>query len=282
MKLSIESGAGAVDLPLFDTHGFVYQPDPKGLGLTQRLVEWAESPAGGGRVKSSRVGMRDAELPVVILGDSSDEVRAMQGQLGRVLSTSPVLVVALDDGGKYRLPFEWVGGGNDSLPFEGATELELSITIRCPDPYWVSDDPVQIGPIGLTGEPVGLLPDLAELQVMGSSAFGDVQVENPGDAEAPVTWMITGPGGPATVELGGRGFVLDTVLEAGESVTVRKGDLGWTVTDQTGASRYADLGPAPKFPSIPVGESTGSVLMTNAGAGSSVAGFFRVLRRVVV
>jgi hypothetical protein len=284
ISLSIISDRGEIDLPGDATHGFVFQPGPKGLGVPTDVFEWQESPVQGARVRSRRVAMREAQWPIVILGDDTDDVRGMQRQLANITSpaANPAMVARYASGEVFRLPFVVVGGLEDTVEYEGATDLELELLVRCPNPFWVSEAPQQVGPVQTAAEDVGLLPDLAELPVGSSSAFGDLTVENAGDVESPVSWVLRGPGGPISVELGGRGFVFEDALAAGETVTITRTPRGWSVTDETGANRYASLGPAPKFPSIPVGVSTGTVQMVDAASGAMVAGYFYVLKKTVI
>lgn len=284
IALSIASDRGVIDLPGDATHGFVFQPGPKGLGAPTDVFEWQESPVQGARVRSHRVALREAQWPILILGDDTDDVRALHRQLASMTApdANPVMLARYDTGEVFRLPFVVVGGLEDGVEYEGATDIEVKLLVRCPNPFWVSETPETVGPINASSVDVGLLPDLAELHVGSSSAFGSLSVENTGDVESPVSWVLRGPGGPITIELGGRGFVFEDALAAGETVTITRTSQGWSVTDGTGANRYASLGPAPKFPSIPVGVSTGTIEMVDADTGAMVAGYFYVLRKTVI
>ncbi|WP_119697047.1 hypothetical protein [Microbacterium halotolerans] len=283
IRLAIESARGSMELPSFGTNGVVFAPGPAGLGIPPDLTEWEESPAGGGRLRSVRAGMRDATLPVTILGQSSDEVREFAEQLRRVTraAAKPVFVVTLTNGERYKLPFIRVGGGEDGLPYEGATELDWALEVRCGAPYWVSERSRQIGPIRVESSE-GLLPDLAELHVSHSNAFGEINILNTGDVESPVTWVITGPGGPVSVDVDGAGFTLTDPLDVGEVITVEYRNRTWSVTDQTGANRYALLGTAPKFPRLQPGTSRATISMTAATPESSVAGYYQVRRELIL
>lgn len=284
MTMRIDSDAGSMPLKSFGVSGVIYAPDARGLGLPPDLTEWTSSPAGGGRLRSHRIGMREGAIPVTILGESSDEVRDYAQRLRAVTRASvhPELVATLTTGEVYRLPFYRTGGGEDGLPYEEVLELDWEIEIRCPSPYWVADQPRQIGPVGISAETVGLLPDLARLQVSGSTALGSIDIENRGDVPSPATWIIRGPGGPVAIDVAGRGFVIDTVLEEDETITISRTGSVWTVADETGANRYSALGPAPKFPAIPPGRSVAAISMDGAGPTASIAGYFRVRRELVL
>ncbi|WP_425836937.1 hypothetical protein [Microbacterium sp. PA5] len=286
IEFSIESTAGTIPLATRggNTTPYVFEPGVTGLGLPPDLFEWQESPVAGGRVRSHRVGMRDAEWPIVILGASQDEINTLANELARIIDyeADPQLVARYTTGEVWRLGFYRVGGADNPVAGWGDSHLRWVLSVRCPDPYWVSDVPVTIGPIGAEPVPVGLLPDLAELHVGKSSTFGAVTVENPGDAPSPVSWRISGPGGPTSVLLGGVGFTFETPLIAGEIVTIERGPLGWTILDQLGANRYADLGPAPKFPFVPKGSTEAVIQMDDLASGAAVTGFFKVKRKLVM
>ncbi|RCL91789.1 MAG: hypothetical protein DBW62_00605 [Microbacterium sp.] len=280
---SIVSSRGAVPLVTQSGDGeFVLERDSSGLGLPSESLRFAESAAGGGRYQGGRYAMRDAVLVIGVEGDTEDALEASLRLLASHVdrSASPTLVAQYAGGEKWSMGFYRTGGGEDVrsiLPTYERWEFD----IRCPRPLWVREAPVTVPEVNPAAEKLGLLPYLSALPVTGSTAYGDLVVENPGDVETPVNWRITGPGGPCEIVLGGRGFTVDAVLTEGEVISIVRTPTGWTVTDQTGANRYSDLGPAPKFPSAPVGVSTGYAAIVDAGAGSSVAGWFNPQRKMV-
>jgi hypothetical protein len=77
------------------------------------------------------------------------------------------------------------------------------------------------------------------------------------------------------VTVNGRGWVFETALGSSEVITLSRGAQGISVTDQTGADRYTDLGPAPKFPQLAPGVNTVAISMVGATAASSVSGNWR-------
>lgn len=285
VEFSIESTAGSIALASeIDQAGdFRLMKGTRGLGLPVDVVRLEDSASGGGSYRGHRVAMRDAVLVVEINGRSRSDTETKLRRLARCIdaSASPQLVARYLDGSVYRLGFYRVGGGEDTYGDYGERTVEWELDVQCPDPYWLADEPVPIK-VSQDGQVTGLLPELAELHVMPSSASGTVTVENPGDVPAPMTWRITGPGGPARVNVNGRGFVFEEPIGADEVITVERTRTGWRVTDQTGASRYPDLGPAPKFPSAPVGPTVVIASLENADPGtSSITGFFRPRRKLV-
>lgn len=285
VEFSIESTVGVIPLAseIGQPGAFRLMKGTRGLGLPTDVVRLVDSASGGGTYRGHRVAMRGAVLVVEATGrdrtDSENKLRL----LGRCIDAeaSPQLVARYADGSVYRLGFYRTGGGDDTYQEWGETTTEWELDVTCPEPYWIADDPV---PVRITneGNEVGLLPDLAKLPVMPSSAYGSVPLENPGDVPSPISWRITGPGGPVVIAVGGRGFTVDTVLTEGEVISVERTRTGWSVTDQTGANRYTDLGPAPKFPSAPAGVSQLVAAMENAVPDATeIAGFFRPMRKLV-
>lgn len=285
VEFSIESTAGTIPLASEIAQGgdFRLMKGTHGLGLPPDVVRLVDSASGGGSYRGHRVAMRDAVLVVEVNGRTRADTEAKLRRLARCIdaAASPQLVARYLDGQVFRLGFYRIGGGEDTYGEYGELTVEWELDVRCPDPYWLADDPVPLR-VSQDGQTIGLLPELAELHVMPSSASGTVTVENPGDVPAPMSWRINGPGGPATVMVAGRGFVFETPLTAGEVITVERTSTGWKVTDQTGANRYEDLGPAPKFPSAPVGPTVVTASLENALPGtSSISGFFRPRRKLV-
>ncbi len=285
VEFSIQSSAGI--LPLVSTPGvsgpFRLMLGTSGLGLPVELVDIEPSAGGGGTVRGTRVGVRGGTLAIEVSGGSRSEVDANLRTLARHISArrSPQLVASIPDDGTYRLGFVRVGGGEDTYREWGDNLTEWSIEFEAPHPFWVRDEPVGFVVSQSVEDAVGLLPELAKLQVMSSVAIGELQVENPGDEPAPVSWRITGPGGPAAVSLDGRGFTVVDVLEPDEWIEIRRTPTGWRVVDQTGANRYSALGPAPKFPVAAEGVASGVAMLEEAGLGAAIAGWFNPLRKLV-
>ena len=286
VEFRIESNAGVIQLastPGDWSSPFRLMAGTDGLGLPPEIPRITDSPAGGGVLRSSKVGVRQAVLVVDVHGQDRADTAANLRRLAQVIKTSnrPALVAALPQQGTYRMPFVRTDGGGNGYDGGGDDIVTWTIGIQCPNPYWVADDPVQVAVRQQDITPVGLLPDLAELPVMASDAVGELNVTNPGEVEALMAWRIEGPGGAVTVQLGGRGFTIPDGLAAGEVITIEKGVTGWSVTDQAGANAYPRLGPAPKFPSVPVGRTKGVASLQSAGEGSGIYGFFYPLREVV-
>lgn len=270
-----------------DTEGggpYGLQVSSAGLGVAPVSPRFLEGAGNGGIYQGERVGMRPLDLGVIILGEDRLHVGELIRDIANLVRARknkplPKLVATYNTGEVFELPFVYVSGleldYTEALP----TMYRAQLSLMCPDPFWTARDAVTFT-IQNNALVEGLLPDLAELHVMASSAIGTVPISNPGDVEADVTWRITGPGGPVTVQVDGIGFVYDSAL-AEEEVVIVDGRQK-TVLDQDNVSQYANLGTAPKFPTLPAGPSNVFISMTDAVSGvSSVTGFYKPRREVI-
>jgi phage-related protein len=183
-------------------------------------------------------------------------------------------VVEFPDGSVVESEFVYQSG------LEGGTNLQLTwakflISVECPNPFWVARDALQFAvDADTSGTP--FMDNMSGLPVTSSNVIGEVQITNRGDVHADLTTIIRGPSsGSTTILINGVGYVFTASLTGSETITVARGPLGVTVTDQTGANRYADLGAAPKFPQLPPGENVVNVTMVGATSASRISGNYK-------
>lgn len=246
-----------------------------GFGVPPVVSYYSEGAADGVTYRGGKTGARPVDIGIIFSGNG----RISTGELIRALATlmrkrtnveQPKLVATYASGEVFELPFVYESGleldFTDALP----NTYRAVIAVTCPAPYWTARDALQFA-VENTSTPTGLLPNLAELPVMSSSAISSIMVENPGDVDSDISWNLVGPGGPIPISVNGVGFVFETVLVSGEVITITRTEQGVSVVDQLGARRYADLGPAPKFPRLPAGLSRVDIAMANASQGTWVA-----------
>jgi hypothetical protein len=256
-----------------------------GFGIPPKALTVAEGAGDGGVVRYTRATVRDIDIPVGIFGTSRGEVLDRQRRLASALRVRPgrppvLLQYTLESGDVYQIPVWYVTGAETQIGADGRGYFcRWVLTLRCPDPFWTSvqETPFLVIAPGATTR--GLLPKLARLQLSESSVLGAVEISNPGDVPADLTWEITGPGGPftATAETG-ESF---TINEIGDGETITVDTRTGAVTDQVGANRYATLGPAPKLFRLPEGTTTVEILLQDATISSRVVGRYRARREVV-
>lgn len=130
------------------------------------------------------------------------------------------------------------------------------VTLTAEDGYYEPQPDVWVVDTPASGAG-GLLPDLAKLRVVSSAVTGKRSVSNSGDAPAWPVFALKGPleGPDAGVLL--RGVAGDFVWrgELGSDDTLTIDMRNHTVEDQNGVNRYGGVEAAPRFWSIPPGDT---------------------------
>ena len=280
MSVEIDLHGGNGDVLAFREFGsdYLLTPGLVGTGLLGRELSSVQGAASGSTVRGSRAGDRLLLLPLLIgTATRTEFMAALRRFSNAVRVTDPVspprLVWRTEVGDEFSIDVFYISGADVewSAEFEDVGTRRVAPTFRCPRPYWEMTDPINLPtyeqPVAET-----LLPDLALLQLSSSSVFGDATVVNPGDVEAPVVWIVTGPAATsAFTRADGLGFTLGAIT-AGEVITVDTRSR--TVTDQTGANRYDLLGSAPKLFHLLPGTSQVSLVATGTDSGSRITGYF--------
>ena len=256
-----------------------------GLGVPPVRNRFSQGADDGETFRGKAYGMRAMDLPIFVEGANRAEMEARVRALADVVDVPategmPKIIVEYASGEVYEMNFVYSSGLEGDGPKSTAQRTEVPLSVLCPLPFWVARDALQFT-LQADPSPVGLLPDLAALPIASSETFGELTVNNPGDVECPITWVITGPGGPAGAELAGRGWEFEATLAEGEIVTVERTQTGVTVKDNTAANRYSDMADAPFFSKLPKGASVLNVSMVDATTASSVVGYFRPRKKVV-
>lgn len=271
VELSLSLVGGNQDvIPFSEGSGYVLTSGLRGLGIPSTDVRITPSAGDGGTWRSTRRGIREIDLPIMVLGTSRRDLEIKLRRLASALSDRqgmPYLRATYSDGeGPYDIEIHYTAGA-ETVFGEDASDLYCRwvITVQSPEPYWTSVDSESFA-LGSNGVVRGLLPNLQQLQVSSSQVIGELVIENPGDVEAFPTWTFRGPMDSVTVTApDGRSFSYDENITASETITVdtKRG----TVTDQTGANKYGNLAPSPKLFPIPAGRSRLDVVATGTSPG---------------
>ena len=250
----------------------------RGFGIPPTQLDLVEGAGDGARFRFSRKGPRDLDLPLLIVGNSRAEVHAAQRRLSNVLRDRPgqapaKLSFIAGSGAEYTIDVHYVAGAETQIGESGSeTHTRWLLTLRCPDPFWTARDASSIPPLRVSSGR-RLRPKLGNLRVNSSQVLGNVLIENPGDVDAHLTWVLTGPATSfSATRQDGKAFVLGVIV-GGETITLDT--KTGKVTDQTGANRYALLGSAPKLFTLPGGSSIVAVTMVGATTASLVQAFYR-------
>jgi len=251
---------------VFATNGF------DGAGFPDVEHYWFDGAGDGAAWRGARVQPRELNMPIEVTGPDRAAVAAVLRRLAVILNphtvTPPRLRVVEPDRTAWsvevqrtgRADWTWGAGTN------GHTWVRTTLALRAGDPYWTRESSERFT-VSTVGSDAGLLSgSLAELNLTAGEAFGERVVTNAGDASAFVTWTLTGPGDHfVATSPDGEVLAWDGTLAEGDVLTIdnRTGE----VTDDTGANRYDELAPAPRFWAIEPGQSTVSVALDNASPG---------------
>ena len=274
------------DVITFDNSTYVLTIGVRGFGIPTPLLRIDNSAGDGGVFRFSKREVREMDLPIVVLGDDQVGVESRLRRLSNILRGKVTLTATYTTGESYELETYFNGGAETEFG-EDANQsyCRWVVTLKAPQPFWTSVTPetfsvaASTATRGLLGAPDGITATLSALRVKSSQALGSVPIENVGDIDSPVTWVIQGPATSVSISLNGVGFSYASSIEDGETITIDS-ELG-TVKDSAGLNKYASLGTAPKFFFIPAGTSTVSITAEGAETSTSISGFFRPRREVI-
>jgi hypothetical protein len=256
------------------------QARSQGFGVGPIIPRFRESSADGGNYVGDKVGANSIDLGLIFLGSgrlhTGELIRSMRNIL-RWRENQPLasLVASFPNGEILEVAIVYASGleveYSDALP----EIFSATVAVTAPSPFWVARDALQFAvDADTSGTP--FLDNMSGLPVTSSNVIGQVQITNLGDVPADLTTIIRGPSsGATTILINGVGYVFTASLTGSETITVARGPLGVTVTDQTGANRYASLGAAPKFPQLPPGENVVNVTMVGATSASRISGNYK-------
>jgi phage-related protein len=246
-------GSNGDTISLAANSDFILGTGAQGFGIPATAVRIEESAGDGGTWRHSKRGIRDIDLPLVIIGSDRQDVETKLRRLARLLQdkTGPTKIVAnYSNGDQLFLEAHYVGGAETQFGADaGSTWCRWVIQMQAPQPYWesASNQTFTISS-GNTGR--GLLPQLTKMKVSSSTTLGQVSVNSSADVDVFPIWTIRGPISNLVISNGPQTFSFTEAVAPGETITIDT-ELG-TVTDQNGTNRYPILGPAPKlFPIKP-------------------------------
>ena len=277
-RLSLEGGGLTISLDDYLDRsvlgGLTATEGLAGFGLPDVEVQWFEGAGDGATYRGSRQQPREIPLPLLISGPDRLAVRDRLSALATALATPPATLRFTEpDGTSWKTSVVRIKGGDFTWgkDTDGETFVKIpDLVLRAGDPFWTRESAtVQIVKPGGAGR--GLLQgavSLSALRLASGQVIGDVTIENPGDAQAYPVTVVTGPGTSLylTSPLG-EVLTWSGVMTAGQR-RVFDHKAG-TVVDETGANRYAELGPAPRFWAVPPGTQTAHVSYEGTALDSS-------------
>ncbi len=267
-----------------DYSDFILTTGVLGFGIPPTQVRIAQSASDGGVWRNTKRGVRDIDLPIVIMGTDRQDLETKLRRLSNLLQdlNGPTTIRATyTDGTAYELKAHYVGGGDVEYGAESNQKMaRWAISMQAPQPYWESVNPLNYTLQMLAGR--GLLKgtsSLTQLRLSGQYGFGDVTLTNPGDVSAYPVWTITGPANSVSITANGIGFTYNEVIPAGDQIVIDT--FNGTVTDQNGLNKYGNLAAAPKLFAIKPGTQTVTIAAPGADATTIIAGNFKPRREVL-
>ncbi|MEO2133377.1 hypothetical protein [Microbacterium sp.] len=262
---------------IWDAGAFRVMDGTSGLGLPVQLAAFTESAGDGRRLGNVRTSGRQINLVVGIFEETRAAVQARIDELADHLAHAdglplPRLRATYADGTAREIEFVHSGGGTAGLTAMGDTATVLPLVLDCVSAYF-TDVNFQSFTVAQAQSSQTFLESLPNVFLLPSGAVGSIQVTNPGKAPSFVEWELKGPFTRLRAECAGQAWEFAAPLAAGETVFIRKTSAGITVTDATGANRYASVADAPRFFQLPPGTST--LLVTIEGTSTETRAIAR-------
>jgi hypothetical protein len=263
---------------------FILESGLRGLGIPSTEVRISESAADGGAWRFSKRGVREVDMPIVIVGADRG---AVEDNLRRLANLLRDTVAATTLRATYATGEVWelgdghyTGGGETQWGDDGSQVFaRWYLSLQFANPFWIREESESFS----LGAGVGsgdFVTNLSEMSIVGSQAIGDITVENSGDVDAYPVWIFRGPAESVHVEAqSGASFTYAVPILLGESITVdtRAG----TVVDSSGGNQYSNLGPSPRMFLLPAGNSQISVEATGADENTLVSMYYRPRKEIV-
>lgn len=268
-------GANGDSITLSDTGDFVLASGVTGFGIPATSVRIDESAGDGGTWRNTKRGVRDLDLPIVILGTDRGDVETKLRRLAKLLQNSAgatTIRADYSDGSSLSLDAYYVGGAETQFGSDaGLTYCKWVIQMQAPQPYWENSTELSFSVTsGNTGR--GLLPQLTKLKVSSSQTLGVVNVNNQGDVPIQPRWVIRGPVTNLVVSNGSQAFTFPAPILGGATYTVDTAT--GEVINEAGINVYSLLGSAPKLFSLPPGTTKVTITGTDSSPDTQVTCYY--------
>lgn len=275
-------GSNGDTIALADDGDYVLATGLQGFGIPTTDVRIDDSAGDGGTWRHTKRGIRDLDLPIVIMGTTRADVETKLRRLAKLLQTNngaTKIVADYANGDQLFLEAHYVGGAETQYGSDAGTYfVRWVIQMQAPQPFWQTSRELSFS-IGSGATGRGLLPALTKLRVSSSQTLGVVDVTNEGDVPIYPRWVIRGPIKNLIISNGKLTFGFKNEVLAGKTYTVDTGT--GTVVDEQGENVYYDLSAAPKLFALPPGDSTITVNGTDASPDTRVVCYYSPRYEVV-
>lgn len=283
VDISISLTGANGDTITFDDSTYILTQGAAGFGVPTTSLRISESAGDGGVFRATKRGIREFDLPVVVIGTDRTDVETKLRRLSNLLRNTDgatTMTAAYSDGTSYSIQVYYAGGADATKG--GEANLYFArwvLNLQAPNPFWTSSTASTVT-VGQANVGRGLLPQLSRLKLTGTQAIGTIVVNNTsGDVPSYPIWKLYGPLDNASIYTGSTGFVYNAAIAGGEVITIDTAKK--TVVDSAGVNKYANLSSAPKFFSLPPGTTSVSVTGNGATAASKISLTYYPRREVI-
>jgi hypothetical protein len=226
---------------------------------------------------------RQLDIPIQVVGESPADLAMSLNRLANVVSDRCRLTVEDSSGVRWFADVTRTGAMDAPL---GAAIYEtfakgFILSLQAEEACWQSEALSRVTIGGTVGDGVPFLSKFGNIPLAANSLAGGLTLVNTGMAPTPLRWEFIGPledvsvySDDAVVTAGheivsGGGFRWTGTVAAGDTV-VFDGAAG-TVTGSGGENMYTGLAPAPRFPSLPVGVTRPTVVVSGSNDSTALA-----------
>lgn len=281
------TGSNGDTITFSDAGDFTITAGIAGLNIPATNLRIDGSAGDGGLFRFTKRDVRLIDVPVLITGTDRADVEAKLRRLAAVTqnkSGSTTISIAYPTGevwqiqGYYAGGAEGVGGGESS----NTAFVNWVLSFHCPQPFWTrTTSETFTVKTGATGRGLIETTSLSKLHVSSAQAIGTLHVQSSGDVDSYPVWQLVGPMDSCTVTRAsdGASWAYTAAIASGSTVTVDT--FAGTVVDNTGANKYAQLGPSPKLFAIPAGISDVTVVAPGSDSNTQITLAYQPRKEVV-
>jgi hypothetical protein len=255
--------------------GFTVFTGVKGLDVPEVEYVTIQLPGiDGAPVTDVYASPRTVLMPMKISGATRGEF--LDRKRAFELALDPLVAGQLElmqsDGRRFRLNARYLGGleGSEEVGEGGDTTwCRFVLKLYVEDPWWYAVDPITI-PFNFT-TPTTFFP-FFPLTLDSNQVLGNTTVNNPGTVPSWPTWTATAPGSGLTLTNTATGDEVEFSgsIPSGRTLTIVTEPGEQSVKLDDGTDWWPNLVGNPVFWKIPPLSTPISLVLTGAGAGSSV------------
>jgi len=259
----------------------------QGLGMPKAFDTVRQTALVHGQTfQSWRLDPRELFVPVTFRDDAEVDVEGVQRAFwdGMALGSYGNLQVTDGNGAIRSIDARFIDDGTATFVVDPYTPIQgirqFGITLVADDPWWRGPEQsftFGLGPEG-TSTFFGNGSSATPFYIVKSTGGADTTLTNSGDADAWITWTITGPMTSFDLELGGHHIAGTITLTAGETLTIETSPLNQIAYKNDG-TKVTRLLSSADFTPLPATGSPVNVGIDVGGTGKIPSAFNSVYWR---